>query len=126
MYLPNPLHPKEDTIQGQFLSEVQLAWTQSFPSNIGCNIKIKELSLPYNLAITGCIPFPRIRVLRNPNKICLLWIELPWPENPANTCAWHTETLGSCFDLIRSHQLSGGNSIHNIISLLREKCTGFV
>ena len=32
------------------------------------------------------------------------WIELPWPENPANTYARHTETLGSCFDLLRSHQ----------------------
>ena len=30
--------------------------------------------------------------------------ELPWPENAANTCTWHTETLDSCFDLIRSHQ----------------------
>ena len=35
-----------------------------------------------------------------------LWIELPRPENPANTCAWHTETLDSCFDFIRSHQQS--------------------
>ena len=34
----------------------------------------------------------------------LSWIELPRPENPANTCMWHTETLDSCFDLIRSHQ----------------------
>ena len=34
----------------------------------------------------------------------ILWNELPWPENPANTCARHTETLDSCFDLIRSHQ----------------------
>ena len=31
-------------------------------------------------------------------------IDLPWPENPANTCDWHTEILDSCFDLIRSHQ----------------------
>ena len=23
------------------------------------------------------------------------WIELLWPENPANTYAWHTETLDS-------------------------------
>ena len=28
-----------------------------------------------------------------------MWIELPWPENPANTCTWHTETLDSCFTL---------------------------
>ena len=35
----------------------------------------------------------------------ILWIELPWPENLANTYAWHVETLDSCFDLIRSHQL---------------------
>ena len=34
----------------------------------------------------------------------ILWIELPWPENPANIPAWHTETLDNCFDLIRSHQ----------------------
>ena len=34
----------------------------------------------------------------------ILWIELPWPENPANTYAWHTGILDSCFDLIRSHQ----------------------
>ena len=33
-----------------------------------------------------------------------LWIELPWSENPANTYAQYTETLDSCFDLIRSHQ----------------------
>ena len=36
--------------------------------------------------------------------IMILWIELPWPENPANTYTLHTETLDSCFDLIRSHQ----------------------
>ena len=29
---------------------------------------------------------------------------VPWPENPANTYARHTETLDSFFDLIRSHQ----------------------
>ena len=34
----------------------------------------------------------------------ILCIELPWPENPANTYARHTETLDSSFDLIRSHQ----------------------
>ena len=33
-----------------------------------------------------------------------LWIELPRPENPPNTYAQYTETLNSCFDLIRSHQ----------------------
>ena len=33
-----------------------------------------------------------------------LWIELPWPENTPNTYARDTETLDSCFDLIRSHQ----------------------
>ena len=38
------------------------------------------------------------------SKGIILWIELPWPENPASTCAWHTETLDSCFDVIRSHQ----------------------
>ena len=36
----------------------------------------------------------------------ILWIELPRPENPANTCTWHTETLDSCFDLIRFHHKS--------------------
>ena len=30
-----------------------------------------------------------------------MWIELPWPENPANTHARHTESLDSCFDLIK-------------------------
>ena len=34
----------------------------------------------------------------------ILWIEITWPENPANTYAWHKETLDSCFELIRSHQ----------------------
>ena len=34
----------------------------------------------------------------------ILWIELSWPENTANTCTWHTETLDSCFDLINFHQ----------------------
>ena len=38
------------------------------------------------------------------NFTYLLWIELLWPENPANTCTWHMETLNSCFDPIRSHQ----------------------
>ena len=37
-------------------------------------------------------------------KSSLLGIVLPWPENPVNTYAWHTETPDSCFDLIRSHQ----------------------
>ena len=32
-------------------------------------------------------------------------IELPWPENPTNTCELHTEPLDSCFNLIKSHQL---------------------
>ena len=31
-------------------------------------------------------------------------IELPWPENLANTCACHTETMDNCSDLIRAHQ----------------------
>ena len=34
----------------------------------------------------------------------ILWIELPWPENPANIYARRMETLDSCFDLIRSLQ----------------------
>ena len=34
----------------------------------------------------------------------IFWIEWPWPENPMNTYAWHTETLDSCFNFIRSHQ----------------------
>ena len=34
----------------------------------------------------------------------ILRIELQWPENLANIYAWHTETLDSCFDLIRSQQ----------------------
>ena len=33
-----------------------------------------------------------------------LWIELPCAENLPNICTWHTETLDSFFDLIRSHQ----------------------
>ena len=33
-----------------------------------------------------------------------MWIELPWPENLANTYMRHRETLDSCFNLIRSHQ----------------------
>ena len=37
-------------------------------------------------------------------KGIILWIKLPWHENPANTYARHTETLDSCFNLIRSHQ----------------------
>ena len=34
----------------------------------------------------------------------ILWIRLPWPENPANTSARNTEALDRCFNLIRSHQ----------------------
>ena len=33
-----------------------------------------------------------------------MWIKLPRPENPVNTCTRHKETLDSCFNLIRSHQ----------------------
>ena len=40
-----------------------------------------------------------------------MWIELPWPENPVNTYAWHTETLDSCFYLIRSQ-----SSVSTVIS----------
>ena len=36
----------------------------------------------------------------------ILWIELPWPENLPNTYARHTETLDSCFDLMRFYQQS--------------------
>ena len=36
------------------------------------------------------------------NRGILLSSELPWPENLANTCTWHTETLDSCFNLISS------------------------
>ena len=32
------------------------------------------------------------------------WIILPWPDNSANSYAWHMKTLNSCFNLIRSHQ----------------------
>ena len=45
-----------------------------------------------------------VRTAKSTRQQVLLWIELPWPENPANTYARHTETLDSCFDLIRSHQ----------------------
>ena len=38
------------------------------------------------------------------HEFIILWIELPWQENLANTCAWHTETLDTHLDLIRSHQ----------------------
>ena len=34
----------------------------------------------------------------------ILWIELPRPENPANTYTQHMETPDSCFNLTRSHQ----------------------
>ena len=76
-------------------------------------------------------------------------MELPWPENLANTYARHTEPLNSCFDLIgedhfihywwdliRLKQLSSGfvrraqvfggfsghsNWIYDIIPLLKKK-----
>ena len=38
------------------------------------------------------------------NRGIILWLELIWSENPENTYVQHTETLDSCFDLIRSHQ----------------------
>ena len=34
----------------------------------------------------------------------ILWSELPWPENAANTYARDMETLDGYFDQIRSHQ----------------------
>ena len=48
---------------------------------------------------------------------CRLWIELPRPENPANTYARHTETLDCCFDGFSGH----GNLIHNIIPQLKKE-----
>ena len=38
------------------------------------------------------------------NREIILWIEFPWPQNPASLYAWHTETLDIWFDLIRCHQ----------------------
>ena len=38
------------------------------------------------------------------SKGIILWIELTWPENLANTDARHTETLERCFDLVKSQQ----------------------
>ena len=38
-------------------------------------------------------------------QILVLGIDLSCPENPAIPCTRHSETLNSCFDLIRSHQL---------------------
>ena len=38
-------------------------------------------------------------------NITTILLKQGWPENPANTYAWHTDTLDdSCFDLIWSHQ----------------------
>ena len=34
-----------------------------------------------------------------------MWIELPWPENPANTYAQHMETLDSCFHLFSADHI---------------------
>ena len=41
---------------------------------------------------------------KNFKSTLYMWFKLPWPENPANTYSRHTETLDSCFNLIRSHQ----------------------
>ena len=41
----------------------------------------------------------------------ILWIELPWPENPAKTYAWHAETLDSCFDHSLQSQVSAVQSV---------------
>ena len=49
-------------------------------------------------------------------------IELPWPENPANTCMRHTEAMDSCFDPIRFHQQCipwSPPQEHNSISYIR-------
>ena len=94
-----------------------IAW--SITLNVSCRLR------PYSLQRTRSPPGPRLpKRIRNthPRNYCdlkggqgyrstfsllsrgiILWIELPRPENPANTCARHTETLDSGFDLIRSH-----------------------
>ena len=46
-----------------------------------------------------CYCWSKMEVTKNKK-----WIELPYPKNPANTCTWYTETLDSCFDLIKYHQ----------------------
>ena len=50
-----------------------------------------------------------------------MWIELPWPENPANTYARHTETLDSCSGLIRSSVLEIEHGILCWWDLIRSK-----
>ena len=67
--------------------------------------QVKDTSLPYFLPIAGgridgFIPFQRVYIFFF--RGIILWIELLWPENPANIYAWHTEKLDSYFDLIRS------------------------
>ena len=59
-----------------------------------------KLKIPNFGNLTPCRRYSQ-RILRHG---CIMWIELPWPENLANTYAQHTEALNSCFDLIRSHQ----------------------
>ena len=53
----------------------------------------------------------------------ILWIELPWPESPANTYARHKVTLDNCFDLIRSHQQWIPWSLPLEIELTTTDCT---
>ena len=48
--------------------------------------------------------FSKSEVTDFTKHILLMWIELLWPENPANTYPRHPEALDSCFDLITSHQ----------------------
>ena len=55
---------RQDTAQGQFLSEVQLVWILFSFFYSGCPTKAKKYSLPYYLPLAGIrsdefIPFPK-------------------------------------------------------------------
>ena len=96
-------------------SKTGLNWIEFSFSTTGCLIRTNESSLPNYLAIDRkgetFMPFPKgISVKWNVNSFLhflflswgiILLIELPWPDNPANTYARHTKTLESCFDLFR-------------------------
>ena len=69
---------------------------------------LHAFSLPQKTAIAIIVPYKNTEAIDQHfsflSRGIILWIELPWPEDPATTYARHAETLDSYFDLIRSHQ----------------------
>ena len=108
-------HQKQKNISGLMMS------LQSNPSGSNCMKKLAASRPQLILLRVKCLgKQPTLRQYDSG-----LWLELPQPENLANTCVQHRETLDSCFDFIRSDlqciRWSPPGDLTNIISLLKKE-----